>query len=252
MTVRKNVKKIAAAAGILPLAMGVATLTAPSPRPTPTARAAATAEAKCPELLSDCPKEGCGGDPALNKLKNRIDKPAAAKVEEWKLSDIIDLNENSPQTWSKTNSRKSLKTLGEGTPVIVKGLLVHAEPYRGGEGCNCGLKGNDNIDFHLNLVARKNDSRDDSVVVELTPRARLAGWTVPKLNKLGDMESAPAYVRVTGWLLFDSQHPSFANFAHLHRGTAWEVHPVTKFEVCTLSKVKCDLGNGWKPLEQFP
>jgi len=154
MTVRKNVKKIAAAAGILPLAMGVATLTAPSPRPTPTARAAATAGAKCPELLSDCPKEGCGGDPALNKLKNRIDKPAAAKVEEWKLSDIIDLNENSPQTWSKTNSRKSLKTLGEGTPVIVKGLLVHAEPYRGGEGCNCGLKGNDNIDFHLNLVAR--------------------------------------------------------------------------------------------------
>jgi hypothetical protein len=32
----------------------------------------------------------------------------------------------------------------------------------------------------------------------------------------------------------------------LHRATSWEVHPVTKFEVCNSTVAKCKAGTGWK------
>jgi hypothetical protein len=36
------------------------------------------------------------------------------------------------------------------------------------------------------------------------------------------------------------------------RKTHWEIHPVTKFEVCTTTKTACDAGSDWKLLEEMP
>jgi len=200
----------------------------------------------CPKTMQDCPTKGCGGDPLLNVRKNRTDKPT--KPEEWALSDIISLNEGSPTGWGGGNrkTRKSAKDLGEGTPLVVTGYLIHAQVWKTPETCNYLLKGTANNDFHLNLVERKGMAMNDSVVVEITPRLRPAGWKIEKLRPIPD---EPLYVRVTGWLLFDSQH---ASFAPMPRGTAWEIQPVTNFEVCTAkSKSACDKGKGWKPLEEY-
>jgi hypothetical protein len=248
-----KVKNIAAAVGIIPLAIGLATLNAPQPVPSTaslvaTSRKANAPKPTCVSELSDCPLEGCGGDAELNEGKNRTDKPTPGEVEEWKLSEIVGLNEESPTSWSSKNSRSTLQELGEGTPIVIKGWLINAHVTGAVETCNCKLKGQANNDFHLNLVARKTDPMKESVVVELSPRTRLAGWTIAKLRSLGDLDAElVTYVRVTGWLMFDSQH---ASFEHMPRATAWEVHPVTKFEVCTVSKAKCEQGTGWKLLEE--
>ena len=246
-----KIKKIATAAAVVPLAVALASLTStPPPAPTTGTVVGKKATKPCPTTLDVCPPEGCGGDPALNALKNRLDAPADGDVESWSLARVVGLNEESPTGWSQKKSRDELKDLGEGTPVALKGWLINAHAAAL-ETCNCKVKGADNKDFHLNLVASKTDATGDhdeamdkSVVVEMSPRSRHEGWVLTKLKALSDV---PTYVRVTGWLMFDSAH---ANFGHMPRASAWEVHPVTKFEVCTDTKAKCDKDVGWKLLEE--
>ncbi|SRR6266542_3699172 len=198
----------------------------------------------CVDTLQACPEKGCGGDAALNPLKNRTDD--AGDAEDWTLSQIINLNEETPDTWKQSDPRDPLEELGEGTLVVVKGYLIHGDVTKTPESCNCYLPGEQNNDFHLNLVARKSDELSASVVAEITPRLRRSGWTKAKVRAIAESEK---YVRVTGWLLFDSMHAS--NFSPSSRATVWEVHPVTKFDVCTKTKKECDAGQGWQRLENY-
>jgi hypothetical protein len=77
-----------------------------------------------------------------------------------------------------------------------------------------------------------------SVVVEVTPRLqaimRNAGtdWTTKTLRK----EILHKWVKVLGWMTFDSQHANAAENtnpggANNWRATAWEIHPVTDIQV---------------------
>jgi len=57
-------------------------------------------------------------------------------------------------------------------------------------------------------------------------------------------------VRVTGLLLFDSQH-----FSHelLIRDTNWEIHPVLKMEYCPKGKTcRADSDENWADLDNEP
>src|ERR1700749_3074598 len=212
---KKQIKKITTAAAIIPLAVALASLNS-SPPPKPAAHGKAAVESSkdadaeespttpCPTTLKACPPEG-GGDPALNKLKNRLDSPADGDVEPWSLASVVALNEDSPTSWSKKSSRDPLKELGEGTPVSLKGWLINAKPSAL-ETCNCKVSGTANKDFHLNLVRRQDDPMKESVVVEMSPRSRHDGWTLPRLQALVD---GPTYVRVTGWLMFDNAPARF-------------------------------------------
>jgi hypothetical protein len=255
----KNKAKKIGVAAVIPAAMLLATLSS-SPPPArhvplspPAVGASRTGEGgeespatPCPTTLSACPPEGCRGDPALNQLKNRLDIPTDGDVEPWSLTAVISLNEDSPVGWSRKNSREPLKELGEGTPVSLRGWLINAKPSAL-ETCNCKVKGVENKDFHLNLVSRQDDPLKESVVVEMSPRTRHEGWKLTTLQAAVDEQR---YVRVTGWLMFDSMHANFES-AGMPRATAWEVHPVTKFEVCTKTKKDCDKGTGWELLEEL-
>jgi hypothetical protein len=263
-----KIKKIAGAAAVVPAAVLLASLNSSPPPAVPVGNVVVTSSSistlddvgdekttgPCPTTLDACPPEGCGGDPALNSLKNRLDAPTDDDAEPWSLARIVKLNKRSPTGWSKKNTRDILEDLGEGTPVSVKGWLVNAHVSTL-ETCNCKVSGTDNKDFHLNLTSTKPDAKKDpeeakdeamdrSVVVEMSPRSRRKDWVLTRLKALADV---PTYVRVTGWLMFDSAH---ASFEHMPRASAWEVHPVTKFEVCVETKTKCDKGSGWKPLEE--
>jgi hypothetical protein len=57
--------------------------------------------------------------------------------------------------------------------------------------------------------------------------------------------AAGAFVRVTGWLMLDTEHISLP----ITRSTNWEVHPVAEFEVCTLTR--CRAEEGWVTLDEF-
>lgn len=196
----------------------------------------------CVSAMADCPDAGCGGDPELNKLKNRTDK--ASETETWSVSDVVALDEDNPSHWTSGDDRGPLRDLGEGTAVTLEGYLIHAKTAEP-EACNCRLSGDDSNDIHLNLAMHKADGQEESVVAEMSPRTRSAEWRLAALQKLAKRK---AFVRVKGWLLLDTQHLSGSGGA---RGTLWEVHPVTDCEVCTKSVSQCEAGQGWKNLTTF-
>ena len=76
-------------------------------------------------------------------------------------------------------------------------------------------------------------------------------WVPDRLN---DFEGK--LVRVTGWLMLDTAHihhsvllPGESPRGPLVRVTNWEVHPITKFEVCHSSVKKCKKGQGFQAFD---
>lgn len=201
----------------------------------------------CASSLADCPSEGCGGDPKLNVKKNRTKLPAEP-IEEFTYEDFMHLEEERPTVWQSGQNRTDVEELGEDTPVALMGYMIGAHPGSP-ETCNCKLRGLEENDFHINIVERATDRMRDSIVVEMTPRIRANNpkWTIDRLTGLLDPNSPP-FVKVTGYLLFDSEHVSRSGGP---RATIWQVHPITKFEVCRSTLGKCEAGQGWVSLDQI-
>ena len=104
------------------------------------------------------------------------------------------------------------------------------------------------------LVTRYFHSRElESETAEFTPRVRLVhpNFTRQKVQPLIDATDEDALlVRVTGQLLFDSEH-FIKN--HLARVNNWEIHPVFKLEFCsTGDSCKPNSDTGWKSLDDLP
>lgn len=195
--------------------------------------------------FANCPKDGCGADKKLSLKKNKTDKPASGDVTHKTITEIA--NFTTPANWKANTSRTLLEKWGEGDALEVTLYLKTVKHYNSGaEACNCNLKLDDNNDFHLVLVAQKTDPESSSLTAEITPRLRPDGWTLSKIQALANKK---AYVRLTGWAMLDTQHIGKPTPV---RKTHWEIHPVTKFEVCTTTKSDCDSGNGWKKLEDIP
>jgi hypothetical protein len=220
--------------------------------------------APCPTLHSivDCPDEGCGGqhDPALNTQKNihpGDDQQAVPRSIAW-----MEALTNPPHFTAKNRSRDELKQIGEGQKITVVAWALAAR--KGGqETCNCKLKAKADTDNHIVLVDPaiqdptlvENEKRD-SETAEFTPRVRLnhPNFTQEKLEPLVDPDwtsgqtptQGKLLVRVTGVLMFDSEH--FLQHP-LKRHNNWEIHPILKMEYCAEGET-CDENSGnWKDLE---
>jgi len=104
------------------------------------------------------------------------------------------------------------------------------------------------------MVDHRNDLEADSVTAEITPRVRKQSHATWNATKIGGFTGK--FVRITGWLMLDTAHVHHSHKANndpadhagtpLNRATNWEVHPVTKLEVCTSTVKKCKAGTGWK------
>lgn len=240
--------------------------------------------AQCPATLADCPAEGCTTgkevDGNLNRRKNigAHDAAAEGEVEPHTLGWMKALEE--PKHFVKGGSRDELAAFGEGKVIRVMAYLVTAKP-EGSESCNCGLndskqKDKDvgvNTDKHLVLVSRKTvyafplpakvhykewkanlaQREGESITAEFTPRVRLdhphftRAAIRPLILKARQM-ALP--VRVTGLLMFDSQH--FLEKPPLLRVNDWEIHPVLKLEYCPAGTTcKADSDEGWKSLDDL-
>jgi hypothetical protein len=199
----------------------------------------------CRSSLIDCPAEGCGGgDQLLNAKKNRLDPPQGT-LQIMVFADFLHLEEERPDHWDENQPRDEAEQLGEDTPVVLAGFMIDAHPGSP-ETCNCKLSGEENNDYHINLVERESDRLRDSIVVEMTPkmRAKIPEWRLTTLTNLLNSPKPPL-VRVSGYLLFDSEH---VNRSGGERATIWEIHPVTKFETCPGGG--CDVSSdvGWQDL----
>jgi hypothetical protein len=200
----------------------------------------------CSTNLANCPAEGCGGgDMLLNKKKNRTDIPQTS-YQPMTFEDFVHLEEERPSQWAENKDRSEVEAEGEDTPVTLAGYMIGAHPGSP-ETCNCKLSGEANNDFHVNLVERPTDRLWDSIVVEMTPRIRpsFPQWTLQKLQGLITDINNPPLVRVSGYLLFDSEHVSRSGGPRI---TIWEVHPLTKFEVCNGTDCTVDSDNGWQDI----
>ncbi len=89
----------------------------------------------------------------------------------------------------------------------------------------------DDGDYHVQITETAigrclGQDTTDQLITELTPgiRARKPAYTLDALRALCGSETE---IRVTGWLLYDSPHNGDGG-----RSTPWEVHPVTRIELC--------------------
>jgi len=180
------------------------------------------------EIVFDgCPPEGDGGDPELNRLKNRVDEGKYLSVDFGVLIDISwprDIERERRGRWSQSD-REDVEQY-EGTPVSVEGYLAGAKE-EGPESPNCHGEEGEMRDFHLWLVKNADDDRSQSMVVEVTPRIRKdhPRWDLDDIRKL---VKDGRHVRVSGWLMLDPEHPDQVGKT---RGTIWEIHPIMKIEV---------------------
>jgi hypothetical protein len=153
---------------------------------------------------------------ALNTNKNRTDVPGD--------SDYVDID------WSDLKSLPSDRVGDFVTAAVrVVGFLSHkinVESSGSGESTNCHLTADNEVDWHIYLTNSPAQPISSAVIVETTPRTRPQHrWTTSMLAPLVDSQTQ---VRISGWLMFDSEH---INVIGKQRATVWEVHPVTKIEV---------------------
>jgi len=203
-----------------------------------------------------CPVTGCGGniDKNLNRRKNIRTAPTGA-AEDMTIAEIKAL-EDPVAGFAKGDTREKLTALGEGNMirVVARALVVRSGSK---ESCNCGLTGVANTDNHIVLIDPADDSPSleadelDSVTAEFAPRVRkrLPDLSRAVLKPLIDAAPDNALrVRVTGLLMFDSEH-SLGH--HLKRHNNWEIHPVFVMEYCPTGKTCSDIGMAnWKNIGQ--
>lgn len=196
-----------------------------------------TATGAAPQVLGGYGPEGEGGDPDLNRMKNRNTAPT--EVVEYSVEKIIGMphdildqeGKRRRTTWYPASRLQAEKYESQGARVT--GYLIRAKES-GPESCN-GYS--DSLrDYHLWLSSTPDGDRSRSMIVEVTPRWRSVHpeWRLSNFVKLSNQH---AQVRVTGWILWDEEH---ASEVEKSRGTQWEVHPITKFEVFT--------NGGWRDL----
>jgi len=210
----------------------------------------------CPTTLSKCPDGGCGGDidKNLNKRKKIKTAPIGA-AKDMTIAQIQALADP-VEGFVKGGPRDILTAMGEGDliRVVALALVVRAGSK---ESCNCGLSGVANTDNHIVLIDPNDDSpsldedEPNSVTAEFTPRVRkrLPDLSRATLNPLiGDAPNGALKVRVTGVLMFDSEH---SLGRHLIRHNNWEIHPVFIMEYCPTEKTCSNTGlANWKHIGQ--
>jgi len=173
--------------------------------------------------------EGDASNPAvreLNLLKNRYIAPEAQQIDS-RVTLTAMLEPGDDRT--RWNDHHAAEISGYVWDVKVGGV----------ETVNCHAYDPPERDTHIELVLDPmNGPEDRRVIVEVTPRLRSIAeqsgedWST---NALRDHFHG-RWVRVRGWLLFDTEHESQSlNTAPGRprdwRATAWEIHPVTSIEV---------------------
>jgi len=161
----------------------------------------------------------------LNRLKNRSSVPTARDIDTRVSLAALSAPGQDRRRWAN------------GRAATIAGY-VRSIKVGGVESVNCSATEPLHRDTHIELIGNPLTPDELPVIAEVTPywRERMleAGvdWSTDRLRAalLG------RWVRITGWLFFDSEHASQSEHtqsrgAAAWRATAWEIHPVTSLEV---------------------
>jgi hypothetical protein len=236
--------------------------------------ALAASSGPCVTTFDSCEAVGCGtpgsAQAIFNSAKRR--QPAGVNARTLSFDDFKSLQNQAGGLVGQRNEltqeqRDLLANLtaaagpvGEGKLVKIRGFIAEGlEPHANtGESVNCKFTQRVNNDFHISIVPAAGNDEFKGIVVEMIPQGRNAGWTLAKLKRIRDQRRR---VLVIGGLFYDNIHVVNADSAHPLPGqpkrfSLWEIHPVTKFFVCTKTNNNCSAAStgatsGWKPLEDF-
>jgi len=177
-------------------------------------------------LKRDCPAAGIAFSQQqrdFHRLKNRTTQPQQTDFDDRvTLVNMLQTGDDRAR-WSSARAAR------------VEGYVVSIG--KGGiEWANCYVPCN--RDTHINIALRPDASERQQVVLEITPRIETAArrqgrdWSEETLKR----EVLGHWCSFAGWLFFDSSHAAEAeNTAPSRTGnwraTAWEIHPVTNFQV---------------------
>jgi hypothetical protein len=204
--------------------------------------AAPAVEFKAAVGVSVCTPDG--NDPnnvALNHLKNRATVPDDSDAlssdpftPTQLLSALPNLDAESTRAPKLRSdfSESELSKVNQFEPkaVTVSGYFLDATK-EGEESANCS--GELGYDWHTWVWSATADTLDGrhrlrtkAIVAEVTPAAQAAHstWTASKIRALATTQKR---VRISGWLLFDPEHPEQLGKT---RASRWEVHPITRIE----------------------
>lgn len=194
-----------------------------------------------PEILSGIGLEGKGGDKLFNRQKNRIARPKT--VEDLTVQQVLSIESDFLLQQGKRRREKwypAAKLYAEqqeARGIRLEGYLLRAK-QSGIESANGYI---DSLrDYHLWIGDGPNALKNTTIIAEVTPRWKTVypEWRLRTFRKLAEQK---AKVRITGWLLWDQEH---ASEVAKSRGTQWEIHPITHFEVWS--------GGQWVELRQLP
>ena len=198
-------------------------------------------EISVPADWNVCPATGSGGMYAeAYKQKNRTKVPCTyvpINVDDMLALEALPhavraLPDNDPQAQYLKNE--------ESKTVMLEGFLALAKDG-GKEGVNCNST--TRLDTHMELVDTDSQdpktNRNRHVIAEITPwfHEAVPSWSTHAFDQFASYvadytapaeKNPPTNIRVYGYLFFDEAH---ATGATSWRGTAWEVHPITKVEV---------------------
>ena len=172
-----------------------------------------------------CPSAGLGWSAERreqHRLKNRNTLPGPGDFDNAVTLNALLQPGDDRNRWSNTRSAR----------IEAYVVSVAAGPL---ELTNCGVPGR--RDTHIHVGVRSGAGPREQVVVETTPRlddyARTQGWDWSAAS-LKQFEGRR--VRIEGWLFFDAGHAEESENvspgrSENWRATAWEIHPVTKFEI---------------------
>src|SRR5256886_16783442 len=142
-----------------------------------------------PALAQDfhgCPGEAKGGDPALNRLKNRTEVPASFESIDFEaLADLV-MPEGVGKKHRAQWSRATLASVEpqEKRAIQVVGYLLRVK-LEGREATNCGSDAPEDRDFHVWLADSAGGGRFDAAGVAGAPRLPIqpSRLGLPNLNR---------------------------------------------------------------------
>lgn len=177
-------------------------------------------------LALNCPSAGIaitGKARLLHSLKNRTAIPQAADFDERVTLDALLQRGDDSSRWSTDRAAR------------VQGLVVDVA-HAGTEAANCFNPCR--RDIHILIANRKEAPKSEQVVLEVTPKLRdwAAAQGIDWSEQTLKAQLIGRWCEFEGWLYFDAGHAEESeNIAPGNpenwRGTAWEVHPITKITV---------------------
>jgi SH3-like domain-containing protein len=191
-----------------------------------------------PALFNGCSMEGSAAYAnrrLSNEKKNRRTAPAPADIDPNVT--LAALLQPSPDQ-TRWSDARAASIVG-----YVYNVKLGSE-----ETVNCGSEDSTYMDTHIELVANPNSTDGGvRVIVEVTPRWRwfMAQQTEDWSTRTLKQTLQGHWVRFTGWLFWDFEHPHNATNTHtgtanIWRATAWELHPVTAIKLCPGTPGNCD------------